>query len=124
MKIQSFIIALLAVASLHGQEKPADPYRETKAAPAVAAPDEAKNISICYETFSLPLAMAAKLQREQQIPQRDESSVVPIDGQIRDRIFQGQPILRTHSLRGDGPESKPGFFMSRFAVDALQTTDK
>ena len=65
MKIQSFIITSLAIASLNGQEKPADPYRETKATPTVAEPSEAQNISICYETFSLPLAMAAKLQREQ-----------------------------------------------------------
>ncbi len=66
MKIQSLLITTaLAVTSLHAQEKPADPYRETKAGPAAAEPSEARNISICYETFSLPLAMAAKIQREQ-----------------------------------------------------------
>ncbi len=71
MKLKTLVIAAFTVASLHGQAKPADPYREAKAAPASPGaniPPEERgptNISICYETFSLPLAMAAKLQRTQ-----------------------------------------------------------
>ena len=84
MKFKTFIITAFAVTALHGQDKKADPYREgeppkpkpervansgdpfadtdpNKKAEAVIPP----NISICYETFSLPLAMAAKIQREQ-----------------------------------------------------------
>lgn len=86
MKTKTLIIASFLIASLHAQEKPADPYRP----PSEAAPEidpveytrdpftlsEAErkeleelsrptNISICYEAFSLPLAMAAELQREQ-----------------------------------------------------------
>jgi hypothetical protein len=64
MKLQSLLVATLTIASLHAQDKPADPYRETKAGPAPAESNGPRNISICYETFSLPLAMAAKLQRE------------------------------------------------------------
>lgn len=47
MKIQSILFSVFSLAVLQAQE---------------AGP---KNISVCYETFSLPLAMAAKLQREQ-----------------------------------------------------------
>lgn len=66
MKIQSLLIGTLCIATLHAQEKPADPFRETKADPSDNSEGSApKNVSICYETFSLPLAMAAKLQREQ-----------------------------------------------------------
>lgn len=66
MKIQSLLIGACAIAVLQAQEKPADPFRESKAGDA-AAPEKSgpTNISICWETFSLPLAMAAKLQREQ-----------------------------------------------------------
>lgn len=72
MKTKTLIIASFLIASLHAQEKPADPYRPSKATaemPAVEEPAaeevEPLNISICYEAFSLPLAMAAELQREQ-----------------------------------------------------------
>ena len=72
MKTKTLIIASFLIASLHAQEKPADPYRPSKATaekPAVEEPAaeevEPLNISICYEAFSLPLAMAADLQREQ-----------------------------------------------------------
>ena len=64
MKPHSILIATLALATLHAQEPPADPFRETKAGPAAAEKFVPANISICYETFSLPLATAAKLQRE------------------------------------------------------------
>lgn len=58
----------LTIAS--AQEKGADPYVAPKkdGSPVTAAaqsPSEPKNISICYEVFSVPLAMAAKLQRSQ-----------------------------------------------------------
>lgn len=64
MKIQSLLISTLAIAVLHAQEK--DPFRENTAKPPGGVEDSVpKNISICYETFSLPLALAAKIQREQ-----------------------------------------------------------
>lgn len=61
---QALLATALTLATLHGQDKPADPYREPKADPAAAERNAPANISICYETFSLPLATAAKLQRE------------------------------------------------------------
>jgi hypothetical protein len=64
MKLHPLVIITLALATLHAQEKAADPFRESKEEPSNAAPSIPKNASICYETFSLPLAMAAKLQRE------------------------------------------------------------
>jgi Bacterial type II and III secretion system protein len=59
-----------AVSSLHGQDNEVDPFRDPGAPPAEVAEEDVMietptNISICYETFSLPLAMAAKIQREQ-----------------------------------------------------------
>ncbi len=72
MKTKTLIIASFLIASLHAQEKPADPYRPSKATAEMPAAEEPAaeeveplNISICYEAFSLPLAMAAELQREQ-----------------------------------------------------------
>ncbi|MES2659670.1 MAG: hypothetical protein V4689_13720 [Verrucomicrobiota bacterium] len=80
MKLKSLAIAALTIVSLHAQEKPAaspfednkdpsaapaDPYRESKAVPATPASVLNAVISVCYEDFSLPLATAAKLQREQ-----------------------------------------------------------
>jgi hypothetical protein len=64
MKLHSLAIACLAIVSLHAQEAPADPFRESKA--TSAKPIAAINpvLSVCYEDFSLPLAAAAKLQRE------------------------------------------------------------
>lgn len=65
MKIQSLLISTFAIAVLHAQDKPVDPYRETQAGDAAAhESSDPKNISICWESFSLPLATAAKLQRE------------------------------------------------------------
>jgi hypothetical protein len=64
MKIQTLLISTFAIAVLHAQER--DPFRENAATPPGGVEDSApKNISICYETFSLPLALAAKIQREQ-----------------------------------------------------------
>ncbi len=64
MKLHSLLIATLALATLHAQETSADPFREPKVGDAAAETKGPANISVCYETFSLPLAMAAKLQRE------------------------------------------------------------
>jgi hypothetical protein len=66
MKTKTLIIASFLIASLHAQEKPADPYRPSKATAEMPAAEEVvpTNISLCYEAFSLPLAMAAELQRE------------------------------------------------------------
>ncbi|MES2474355.1 MAG: hypothetical protein V4640_01150 [Verrucomicrobiota bacterium] len=75
MKLHSLAIALLTIFSLHAQEPPADPFRETKSGPDGKPDTTPKNASICYETFSLPLAMAAKLQRDS-----------PGDGDLYSRI--------------------------------------
>lgn len=69
MKIhQSFLSVLASVACVHAQDAPAvDPY--VKQAPPTntgSRPEANPNISMCYETFSVPLALAAKLQRERQ----------------------------------------------------------
>lgn len=66
MKIHTLLITTLAIASLGAQEAPADPYAKNQAEPAAKeAPSDSSNISVCYEDFSLPLAMAAAMQREQ-----------------------------------------------------------
>ncbi|MES2920989.1 MAG: hypothetical protein V4819_05565 [Verrucomicrobiota bacterium] len=64
MKNHLFLIAALTLTTLHAQQGPTDPFREPKGGQPNPAPSVPKNASICYETFSLPLAMAAKLQRE------------------------------------------------------------
>lgn len=69
MKIhQSFFSVLASVACVHAQDAPAvDPYvRQAPPANTGSRPEANPNISICYETFSVPLALAAKLQRERQ----------------------------------------------------------
>lgn len=65
--MRSIFIGWLAMAVLQAEEPPADPYRINKVVDETASGETAasKNISICYETFSLPLALAARLQREQ-----------------------------------------------------------
>lgn len=73
MKYKTLVLTVFAVVSGHGQEAetPADPYRanpkersESSARPAQDA-GVPKNISICYETFSMPLSMAAGIRREE-----------------------------------------------------------
>jgi hypothetical protein len=83
MKYKTLIITAFTVCFLHGQNEGPDPFRTVepskpkpeRGANSVdpsAAPDPNKQsqteipptISICYETFSLPLAIAAKIQRE------------------------------------------------------------
>ena len=64
MKLKTLLATGLTIISLHGQEPPTDPFRTPKTVNAPARSEPA-NISICYEAFSLPLAMAAKLQRQQ-----------------------------------------------------------
>lgn len=65
MKLQTLLATTILIASLHGQEKQADPYRTPAAAPDGVRDTGPVNMSVCYEVFSLPLAMAAKFQREQ-----------------------------------------------------------
>lgn len=66
MKYSILLTSLLTASLLQAQEKPADPFVKSQAGgPAAAAETQASpNISICVEMFSLPLDMAAKLQRE------------------------------------------------------------
>ncbi len=66
MKYKTLLAPLLTVALLHAQVKPADPFVKTQADDAAAAAEaqRPKNISICLEMFSLPLDMAARLERE------------------------------------------------------------
>jgi hypothetical protein len=65
MKIHSLLAALATVATLYAQDPFAsDPYVKNPP-PAGAVPESKgpRNISVCYETFSVPLALAAKWQR-------------------------------------------------------------
>lgn len=74
MKITTLLIASLLAATLHAQDKPADPF--TNKGPSSGSTSENSkerilsekenpiNLSVCYEAFSLPLAMAAELQRQ------------------------------------------------------------
>ncbi|RYD25031.1 MAG: hypothetical protein EOP87_25130, partial [Verrucomicrobiaceae bacterium] len=66
MKIQSLILLLALVSGLRAQNAPAaDPYvKESQSTDAASRPAGHPNISVCYETFSLPLALAAKLRRD------------------------------------------------------------
>lgn len=64
MKPRILLISALALSCLSAQEKTADPVRHSDAAMAAEKADAPSNLSICYEAFSLPLAAAAKLQRE------------------------------------------------------------
>jgi hypothetical protein len=71
MKTQTLLAALMAASLnltiVNAQDKGADPYvAPEKAGQPVAnkeAPPVPINISICYEDFSVPLALAASLQR-------------------------------------------------------------
>lgn len=65
MKKQILLITTFAIASLGAQETAVDPYaKNQKEAPEAKPVEDPKNISICYEDFSLPLHVAAALQRE------------------------------------------------------------
>ncbi len=70
--LATLVVASLSLTTVYSQEEGADPYVAAKkdGAPTVAAPPsedqspyEPVNISICYEEFSVPLAMAATFQR-------------------------------------------------------------
>lgn len=69
MKIHQPFLSLLACASvacLHAEDAPAaDPYLKDQLATNIdPQPAGRPNISVCYETFSVPLRLAAKLRRE------------------------------------------------------------
>ena len=66
MKLHTLLITTFALSFANAQEQAADPYKasDTQAEEASQCGCDA-NISICYEDFSLPLAMAAALQQEQ-----------------------------------------------------------
>lgn len=57
MKIHSSLALLVLAASVHAQPAPAEDPHELPSQPPT-------NVSVCYETFSAPLALAAKLQRD------------------------------------------------------------
>ncbi len=65
MKVQTLFISLFAALPLHAQAPSVDPFAPSTKPPGNVPEDNTPvNISICYETFSMPLPMAAKLQRE------------------------------------------------------------
>ena len=71
MKIHQTLLPVLASVSfacLHAQDAPAaDPYvKDTPPANTDSPAPGNPNISICHETFSVPLGLAAKLQRERK----------------------------------------------------------
>ncbi len=66
MKIQTLLITAFALSFANAQEKAADPYKAGDTQAEEASQSRCyPNISVCYEDFSLPLAMAAALQQEQ-----------------------------------------------------------
>jgi hypothetical protein len=67
MKTHLLFLVLATVASLNAQEKPAaDPYIKDPSPTNLDPRPVAgfRNLSICCETFSLPLSLAAKLRRD------------------------------------------------------------
>ena len=66
MKLHTLLITTFALSFANAQEQAADPYKTDDTQAEEASQTEGPtNISICYEDFSLPLAMAAALQQEQ-----------------------------------------------------------
>ncbi|MGJ8635031.1 MAG: hypothetical protein ACSHX7_14035 [Luteolibacter sp.] len=66
MKLTALAITTVAIGSLFAQDQSKDPFKSAKAGTVAKVSDIGMRvISICYEDFSLPLATAAKLQREQ-----------------------------------------------------------
>jgi hypothetical protein len=65
MKIQTLLIITFALSFANAQEQAADPYKADDTQAEEASQCGCYAISICYEDFSLPLAMAAALQQEQ-----------------------------------------------------------
>ena len=68
IKLKYLAVALCMMTSLYAQNKDADPYKanakKSKTPEQKVERVHERHLSICYEDFSLPLAMAAKLQRE------------------------------------------------------------
>ena len=68
MKYTTLIVTAFTAVSGLGQEAPADPYVDHPEDPTGRSAKKAwvpTNVSICYETFSMPLSMAAGMRREQ-----------------------------------------------------------
>lgn len=63
MKLQILAITVLTLVTLNAEEGGVDPFSKTVKAPDPIRADPT-TMSFCYETFSLPLAMAAKLRRD------------------------------------------------------------
>lgn len=65
MKLHTLLVTTFAIASLSAQKTGADPYVNNPKAPVEQPATEGPvNLSVCYEDFSLPLSLAATLQRE------------------------------------------------------------
>lgn len=56
---------------------------------------------------------------DKQVSERSERCVVPIDGQLRNRILERQALLGSSTLRRDGPEGEPCFFVWFFALNSF-----
>jgi hypothetical protein len=63
MKLQILAITVLTLVTLNAEEGGVDPFSNANNQPDPIREDPT-TMSFCYETFSLPLAMAAKLQRD------------------------------------------------------------
>ena len=92
------LIASLLIANLHAQEKiVSDPF-SVGDPKAESEPEERGpvNISICYEAFSLPLAMAADLQRQKLSDPALYAKLISELGKesVRQEVLQ---IVRTRS---------------------------
>ncbi len=66
MKIQSSLALLILATALHVEgAPPADPFADGgPSTPEEIERNRPRNMLFCYETFSMPLALAAKFQRE------------------------------------------------------------
>jgi len=99
MKIQSLLATFVLISTLHAQEgkKGGDPFRDDQTAvPPLTEAELPRNISVCHEAFSIPLALAAKLQRENKTDQELYAFLAgaPEKGEVRQESLN---ILRLKS---------------------------
>ena len=120
--LATLVVASLSLTTVYSQEKGADPYVAAKkdGAPTVAAtpsedqsPDKPVNISICYEEFSVPLAMAATFQRAKLADQALYAKLTESSDktEVKQESFV---VLRTKS--GQKAESR-GIAEANFPID-------
>ncbi len=99
MKIHPSLALLALATTLHAQAPP--PGDQSAEEVDASRP---RNITVCHETFSVPLALAAKLEREDKSDA--EIYAVLVSGQEKDGIRQESfDVLRTRSSQKATAES-------------------